>query len=200
VNGTRGSAWRGGYSRAPVWNVLWWAFVWATASALLSLAAVWWLVPATLAAMYAAGFGGAGGVILGRNLCRWDAGQPAGLVPPRAALARAEHDQQLRLLQAGSRQRSVLVRRLAELLPQLPAPLAWQAVNALDEVGVQAFVPDGEKFDPALHHAVGTEPAPAPDRVNTVARTIRPGYRDSRQVIVFPKVVVYAGADEQRSS
>jgi len=90
------------------------------------------------------------------------------------------------------REREVLVRGLVDLLPQLPEGLVWQAEKALSTVGVRQVVADGERVDPRRHHVVGTEPPVDADRVNTVARTIRPGYADGDQLVIHPKVVVYA--------
>lgn len=139
---------------------------------------------------------GLGGVLLG--LTRRDTRTITQSVPAPTDTAGTEPDRELQRLRAQSQQRTVLVRKLAELLPQMPESLAWQASKALNEAGVRAFVPDGEPFDPAFHHAVGTEPA-ASGLENTVARTIRPGYRDSQQVLVYPKVVVYVDANERDS-
>lgn len=88
-------------------------------------------------------------------------------------------------------QRAALVRGLVDLLPQLPDGLVWQAENALKQVGVRPVVPDGEVVDPLRHHVVGTEPPADATQVNTVARTIRPGYADGERLVIHPKVVVY---------
>lgn len=88
-------------------------------------------------------------------------------------------------------QRAALVRGLVDLLPQLPDGLVWQAENALTKVGVHPVVPDGEPVDPGRHHVVGTEPPLDTALVNTVARTIRPGYADGDRLVSHPKVVVY---------
>jgi molecular chaperone GrpE (heat shock protein) len=74
----------------------------------------------------------------------------------------------------------------------MPDALVWQAEKALADAGVRTIVPDGEPFDPALHHVVGTEPIPRGGRENTIARTVRPGYADDKDILVYPKVVVYA--------
>jgi hypothetical protein len=89
-------------------------------------------------------------------------------------------------------ERAVLVRGLVELLPQLPDGLVWQAEKALSTVGVRQVVADGELVDPRRHHVVGTEPPLEGNRVNTVARTVRPGYADGDRLVIHPKVVVYA--------
>ena len=99
---------------------------------------------------------------------------------------------ELRRLRREAEQKKTLARRLAELMPSMPEALAWQAQNALAEVGVRAMVPDGEPFDAAVHHAVGTEPVPRGSRANIIARTVRPGYADDETILVYPKVVVYA--------
>lgn len=88
--------------------------------------------------------------------------------------------------------RATLILNLVKLLPQLPDGLKWQAGNALTAVGVRELTPDGERFDPRRHHVVGTEAPADPARVNTIARTIRPGYADGDHVVVHPKVVVYS--------
>ena len=84
-------------------------------------------------------------------------------------------------------------------MPQLPDALAWQAVNALTTAGVVVVRADGQPFDPALHHVAGVEPSPDPRLVDTVARTVRPGYVDQGQVVVHPKVVIYGDASPSRT-
>jgi len=96
---------------------------------------------------------------------------------------------------AGERQ--ALVQHVAQLLPQMPDSLAWQATNALAAVNVRPVVPDGVRFDPASHHAIGTEATTDPARVDTIARTVRPGYVDGTHVVVYPKVVVYSAAEPE---
>lgn len=87
---------------------------------------------------------------------------------------------------------AVLVRGLADLESQLPEEYAWQAERILQAGGVEPVRPDGQRFDPAIHHSIGTEPAPDTRLVNTIARTIRRGYRDDREILVPPRVVVFA--------
>jgi hypothetical protein len=88
-------------------------------------------------------------------------------------------------------QRLALVRGLADLVVQLPDDLVWQANNTLREGGVHPLVPDGQRFDPTVHHAVGTETTSDAGSVDTVARTVRTGYADDRRVLIAPRVVVY---------
>ncbi|BBH69572.1 hypothetical protein ACTI_62570 [Actinoplanes sp. OR16] len=90
-----------------------------------------------------------------------------------------------------AQQRSAMIRGLAELVPQMPDAIAWQATAILQDAGVSEVRPDGARFDPALHHAVGTERAPDPRAAGVIARTVRPGYTDGRHVVVHPRVVVY---------
>lgn len=89
-------------------------------------------------------------------------------------------------------ERAVLIRGLVNLLPQLPDGLVWQVEKALSAAGVRPVVADGERVDPQRHHVVGTEAPVDAARVNTVARTIRPGYADGDRLLIHPKVVVYA--------
>lgn len=110
---------------------------------------------------------------------------------PPAAPAPASDEVRMRRL---AEQRSKLVHDLAELLPQMPEALAWQATDTLESVGVRVVRPDGSRFDPALHHAVGTDRAPDRQAVGVVARTVRPGYTDGDRLVVHPKVVVFEEA------
>ena len=161
--------------------------------------------PMLLAAIVLTGLAGIGGVLLGR---RRQEPAPAGgaywpPVPDGHAVTAPGMEQvtsqELGRLRDGAQQKALLARRVAELMPSLPEAAAWQASKALAEVGVRAVVPDGERFDPAVHYAVGTEPAPRHDADNTIARTIRPGYTDDENILVYPKVVVYADdADGRR--
>ena len=153
---------------------------------------------AVLVAAVVSFLAGLGGFLLGWGLTRRNTTVVTASVQASADPARTGPDREMQRLRTLSQQHTVLVRRLAELLPQMQESLAWQASKALNEAGVHAFAPDGELFDPASHHAVGTEPAES-SMANTVARTIRPGYRDSQQVLVYPKVVVYVDANERDS-
>ncbi|WP_158851714.1 hypothetical protein [Saccharothrix deserti] len=86
----------------------------------------------------------------------------------------------------------VLVRGLTDLLPRLPEDVACQAYDVLAAGGVRVVVPDGHPLD-ARHHVVGTEVTDDPELVDTVARTVRPGYADGHRVVVRPEVVAYVG-------
>ncbi|CAL9390501.1 hypothetical protein SUDANB95_01241 [Actinosynnema sp. ALI-1.44] len=90
-----------------------------------------------------------------------------------------------------ARQKDVLVRGLTDLMPKLPEGVAWQAENLLAAAGVRVVVPDGRPVDPSRHHVVATEPTDDEDAVDTVARTVRPGYADGERIVVCPSVVAY---------
>ncbi|MBB5959226.1 hypothetical protein FHS29_005846 [Saccharothrix tamanrassetensis] len=90
-----------------------------------------------------------------------------------------------------TRQKDVLVRGLSDLMPKLPEGVAWQAENLLTAAGIRLVVPDGEPVDPRGHLVIGTEPTEDDDLVDTVARTVRPGYADGSRIVVHPSVVMY---------
>ena len=145
-------------------------------------------IPLLVAAALLGALAWLGGVLFGRRRARWEPESVAGLPPGTEPVASRE----LQRLRRDAGQRTVLARSLAELVPSMPDALVWQAREALAEVGVRQVVPDGEPFDPAAHHAVGTEPVPPGGREDIVARTIRPGYADNENILVYPRVVVYA--------
>lgn len=116
-------------------------------------------------------------------------------IPPRTAVPAAgapavmpDGDSEVRRL---GQQRSAMIRNLAELIPQMPEAVAWQAATILEAAGVREVRPDGARFDPALHHAVGTERAPDQQAVGVIARTVRPGYADGQRLMILPRVVVF---------
>jgi len=151
-------------------------------------------VPVLLVTALITALAALGGALFGRRRARWEplpatvadttVRMPAGTEPVASP--------ELGRLRREAEQKKALARRLAELMPGMPEALAWQAQNALAEAGVRAMVPDGEPFDAAVHHAVGTEPVPRGSRANIIARTVRPGYADDETILVYPKVVVYA--------
>ena len=59
----------------------------------------------------------------------------------------------------------------------------------LESVGVEAFDPTGEKFDPQLHEALSTRPDEGAES-GVVLETIEKGYRLNGQVLRAAKVVV----------
>jgi molecular chaperone GrpE len=64
---------------------------------------------------------------------------------------------------------------------------------ALARTGIESYAPVGEEFDPSLHEAVATAPAPAPDIApGTVIEVYQAGYRLGAQIIRPARVVVAA--------
>ncbi|MGJ6961861.1 nucleotide exchange factor GrpE [Streptosporangium sp. G11] len=99
-----------------------------------------------------------------------------------------------RLLAGGRPGREALVTacvgyrdQLAERHPRLAGTL----LEALNRAGVREIVADGQRFDPRLHEAAGTETAGRPELHDIVAETVRRGYADGERVIRVPQVVVY---------
>ena len=157
-------------------------------------------IPLLLAAALLGALAWLGGVLFGRRRARWapeSAESPGPTTSPSQAASFPPGTEpvaspELRRLRRDAEQKTLLARSLAELVPSMPDALVWQAERALADVGVRPVVPDGEPFDPAAHFVVGTEPVPAGGREDIIARTIRPGYADDENILVFPKVVVYA--------
>jgi hypothetical protein len=93
---------------------------------------------------------------------------------------------------------STLLRGLADLLVRLPDESAWQASRLLEAAGARRIAPEpGTPFDPALHHVLDVEPTSGDGQGNTVAHTLRPGWRDQDQdqVLVPAHVVLYSAPD-----
>ena len=64
---------------------------------------------------------------------------------------------------------------------------------ALARVGVESFVPLGQKFDPALHEAMATTSHAGGGREDgTIVEVYQPGYRLGEQIIRPARVVVAA--------
>lgn len=63
-------------------------------------------------------------------------------------------------------------------------------IKALGTAGLEIVHPVGQTFDPALHEAVGTEPAIAREDDHTVARVYQPGYVFGGQLLRPARVVV----------
>ena len=108
--------------------------------------------------------------------------------PQKAATAEDRGGKQVR----ADRERLVevcadLADRLRDRQPALYKALA----RDLRSVGVTVEAPDGEPFDAARHHAVGTEPAPDASRHLTIAETMRLGYTDRDAQVRPPEVIVY---------
>ena len=75
---------------------------------------------------------------------------------------------------------------------QLPDELVWQANNTLEAAGVYPLIPNGAVFDPTMHQSVGLALTDDQQKVNTIARTISPGYADDRHVFLPARVVVFS--------
>jgi molecular chaperone GrpE len=63
---------------------------------------------------------------------------------------------------------------------------------ALARARIESFSPAGEAFDPALHEAVATAPAPEGQPSGTVIEVYQPGYRLGANIIRPARVVVAA--------
>lgn len=112
----------------------------------------------------------------------------------RSGISPALTQQVERLFAGGPPERAALVDacvgyrdQLAERHPRLAGAL----LEGLNLAGVREIVADGQRFDPRLHEAFGTEPAGRPELHDTVAETVRRGYADGGRVIRVPQVVVY---------
>ena len=62
--------------------------------------------------------------------------------------------------------------------------------KALRSAGLEPVNPVNERFDPALHEAVGTETADSPDLDGTVSRVYQLGYTFKGQLLRPARVVV----------
>jgi molecular chaperone GrpE len=63
-------------------------------------------------------------------------------------------------------------------------------LKALTSAGLEVINPVDQPFDPALHEAVGTEPALSPEDDHMVARVYQQGYRFNGQLLRPARVVV----------
>jgi molecular chaperone GrpE len=66
-----------------------------------------------------------------------------------------------------------------------------ELMAALARVGIEAFSPGGELFDPSVHEAVATAPAPVGQPSGTVIEVYQVGYR-CRETVLRPARVVVA--------
>ena len=90
--------------------------------------------------------------------------------------------------------------RLVASEPATPLPVLREGLSAVDrklwkdleEAGVERIDPTGSTFDPSLHEAVSTIPAPDRSLDHTVSATFQPGY-SFKGVLVRPaRVQVYS--------
>ena len=81
-----------------------------------------------------------------------------------------------------------------------PLPVLREGLSAIDrklwkdleEAGVERIDPAGSAFDPSLHEAVSTVPAPDRSLDHTVSATFQPGYRFKGVLIRPARVQVYS--------
>ncbi|HVO35855.1 MAG TPA: nucleotide exchange factor GrpE [Gemmatimonadales bacterium] len=64
-------------------------------------------------------------------------------------------------------------------------------LKVLEGAGVERVDPAGQPFDPNLHEAVMTVPAPSPEADHTVASVLQPGYRLNGALLRAARVAVY---------
>jgi molecular chaperone GrpE len=90
--------------------------------------------------------------------------------------------------------------RLVASDPTTPLPALREGLSAVDrklwkqlqDAGVERIDPVGTSFDPALHEAVSTTPAPAGGKEQVVSATFQPGYRFKGTLIRPARVQVYS--------
>ena len=68
-------------------------------------------------------------------------------------------------------------------------------LHELESAGLTRVGEAGEPFDPNLHEAVGTLPAPSPDREGTVAAVFQAGYRFGGALLRPARVQVYVAPE-----
>ena len=64
-------------------------------------------------------------------------------------------------------------------------------LKVLEGVGVERVDPSGQPFDPNVHEAVMTLPAPSPEADHTVGTVLQPGYRLNGTLLRAARVAVY---------
>jgi len=90
--------------------------------------------------------------------------------------------------------------RLVASDPATPLPVLREGLSAVDrklwkdleEAGVERIDPVGSAFDPSLHEAVSTVPAPDRSLDHTVSATFQPGYRFKGVLVRPARVQVYS--------
>jgi molecular chaperone GrpE len=99
-------------------------------------------------------------------------------------------------------EKALLVLACIEVADQVESTMLHdQLVDALADVGVERFEPDGERFDPHVHAAAGWEGTTDPALDGRIAAVQRPGYRSGEREIRPPDVIVWRlqGAGERPS-
>jgi molecular chaperone GrpE len=95
--------------------------------------------------------------------------------------------------------------RLVASDPNTPLPALREGLSAVDrklwkeleDAGVERIDPVGSAFDPALHEAVSTVPAPDRSKEHTVSATFQPGYRFKGTLVRPARVQVYSDQQGQ---
>jgi molecular chaperone GrpE len=90
--------------------------------------------------------------------------------------------------------------RLVASDPGTPLPALREGLSAVDrklwkelqDAGVERVDPAGSPFDPALHEAVSTTPAPDRSQDQIVSATFQPGYRFKGTLVRPARVQVYS--------
>jgi len=68
-------------------------------------------------------------------------------------------------------------------------------LKVLEGVGVERMDPAGQPFDPNLHEAVMTMPAPSPQADHTVSSVFQPGYRLNGTLLRAARVAVHTWSE-----
>jgi molecular chaperone GrpE len=95
--------------------------------------------------------------------------------------------------------------RLVASDPATPLPSLRAGLSAVDrklsktleDAGVERIDPVGTPFDPSLHEAVSTLPAPDPSQDQQVSATFTPGYRFKGVLVRPARVQVYSDQGKQ---
>jgi molecular chaperone GrpE len=90
--------------------------------------------------------------------------------------------------------------RLVASEASTPLPALREGLSAVDrklwkelqDAGVERIDPAGMPFDPAVHEAVSTAPAPNRSKDQTVSATFQPGYRFKGTLVRPARVQVYS--------
>ena len=90
--------------------------------------------------------------------------------------------------------------RLVASDPSTPLPTMREGLSAVDrklwkelqDAGVERIDPVGTAFDPALHEAVSTTPAPERSKEQMVSATFQPGYQFKGTMVRPARVQVYS--------
>lgn len=79
-------------------------------------------------------------------------------------------------------------------IPESMQGIVKQLHEAVRSLGLERFGEVGDAFDPALHEALGQDPAPSSDMDDTVSAVLEAGWRRGEAVIRPAKVRVYHAA------